>query len=299
MRQKIIFIAWGIMIFLLGGEANAKSDVCKCGIQQSICTCSTLVVNDTLLLEKERLSRFKEYVVNYTLLQNLPLYVERNSCDGAAIIMHNLVKENVFVYTDTEEHDVPCRLLLQLNKKGMITDCTVEGLHDKKLVERIKKITLGYRQKLLDSRVKKEITLTVELLLPFAGNYVFPEAGLTELPRVIMAFAYSLMNSHPFASVRRDVFVAGSLSYSFVVERDGSLTRFLKKHDTLVPPYLFEDHMRRRRFYSSGEVDVCVLNGEKIPLKIDVAMDFDASAYSFQCHLMEGSKGSVVGINKQ
>ena len=139
MRQKIIFIAWGIMIFLLGGEANAKSDVCKCGIQQSICTCSTLVVNDTLLLEKERLSRFKEYVVNYTLLQNLPLYVERNSCDGAAIIMHNLVKENVFVYTDTEEHDVPCRLLLQLNKKGMITDCTVEGLNDKKLVERIKK----------------------------------------------------------------------------------------------------------------------------------------------------------------
>ena len=126
-----------------------------------------------------------------------------------------------------------------------------------------KKIALGYRQKLLDSRVKKEITLTVELLLPFAGNYVFPEAGLTELPRVIMAFAYSLMNSHPFASVRRDVFVAGSLSYSFVVERDGSLTRFLKKHDTLVPPYLFEDHMRRRRFYSSGEVDVCVLNGEK------------------------------------
>ena len=162
-----------------------------------------------------------------------------------------------------------------------------------------KKIALGYRQKLLDSRVKKEITLTVELLLPFAGNYVFPEAGLTELPRVIMAFAYSLMNSHPFASVRRDVFVAGSLSYSFVVERDGSLTRFLKKHDTLVPPYLFEDHMRRRRFYSSGEVDVCVLNGEKIPLKIDVAMDFDASAYSFQCHLMESSKGSVVGPHNQ
>ena len=121
MRQKIIFIAWGIMIFLLGGEANAKSDVCKCGIQQSICTCSALVVNDTLLLEKERLSRFKEYVVNYTLLQNLPLYVERNSCDGAAGIMQNLVKENVFVYTDTEKHDVPCRLLLQLNKKGMIT----------------------------------------------------------------------------------------------------------------------------------------------------------------------------------
>lgn len=250
-------------------------------------------------IDRKRMAAFKEYVVNYTLLQNLPLYVERNSCDGAAIIMHNLVKENVFVYTDTEKHDVPCRLLLQLNKKGMITDCTVEGLHDKKLVERIKKITLGYRQKLLDSRVKKEITLTVELLLPFAGNYVFPEAGLTELPRVIMAFAYSLMNSHPFASVRRDVFVAGSLSYSFVVERDGSLTRFLKKHDTLVPPYLFEDHMRRLRFYSSGEVDVCVLNGEKIPLKIDVAMDFDASAYSFQCHLMEGSKGSVVGTHNQ
>ena len=207
MRQKIIFIAWGIMIFLLGGEANAKSDVCKCGIQQSICTCSALVVNDTLLLEKERLSRFKEYVVNYTLLQNLPLYVERNSCDGAAGIMQNLVKENVFVYTDTEKHDVPCRLLLQLNKKGMITDCTVEGLHDKKLVERIKKIALGYRQKLLDSRVKKEITLTVELLLPFAGNYVFPEAGLTELPGFVMGFAYCLMNEHPFASVLRDVFV--------------------------------------------------------------------------------------------
>ena len=219
--------------------------------------------DDSGAIDRKRMAAFKEYVVNYTLLQNLPLYVERNSYDGAAIIMHNLVKENVFVYTDTEEHDVPCRLLLQLNKKGMITDCTVEGLNDKKLVERIKKIALGYRQKLLDFRVKKEITLTVELLLPFAGNYVFPEAGLTELPRVIMAFAYSLMNSHPFASVRRDVFVAGSLSYSFVVERDGSLTRFLKKHDTLVPPYLFEDHMRRRRFYSSGEVDVCVLNGEK------------------------------------
>ena len=89
----------------------------------------------------------------------------------------------------------------------MITDCTVEGLHDKKLVERIKKITLGYRQKLLDSRVKKEITLTVELLLPFAGNYVFPEAGLTELPGFVMGFAYCLMNEHPFASVLRDVFV--------------------------------------------------------------------------------------------
>ena len=88
------------------------------------------------------MAAFKEYVVNYTLLQNLPL-VERNSCDGAAGIMHNLVKENVFVYTDTEKHDVPCRLLLQLNKKGMITDCTVEGLNDKKLVERIKKSRSG------------------------------------------------------------------------------------------------------------------------------------------------------------
>ena len=239
--------------------------------------------DDSGAIDRKRMAAFKEYVVNYTLLQNLPL-VERNSCDGAAGIMHNLVKENVFVYTDTEEHDVPCRLLLQLNKKGMITDCTVEGLHDKKLVERIKKITLGYRQKLLDSRVKKEITLTVELLLPFAGNYVFPEAGLTELPGFVMGFAYCLMNEHPFASVRRDVFVAGSVSYSFVVERDGSLTTFLKKHDTLVPPYLFEKHLRRVMFYSSDVVDACVLNGEKIPLKIDVAMDFDASAYSFQCH---------------
>lgn len=250
-------------------------------------------------IDRKRMAAFKEYVVNYTLLQNLPLYVERNSCDGAAIIMHNLVKENVFVYTDTEKHDVPCRLLLQLNKKGMITDCTVEGLHDKKLVERIKKITLGYRQKLLDSRVKKEITLTVELLLPFAGHYVFPEAGLTELPGFVMGFAYCLMNEHPFASVLRDVFVAGSVSYSFVVERDGSLTTFLKKHDTLVPPYLFEKHLRRVMFYSSDVVDACVLNGEKIPLKIDVATDFDASAYSFQCHLMEGSKGSVVGTHNQ
>ena len=71
-------------------------------------------------IDRKRMAAFKEYVVNYTLLQNLPLYVERNSCDGAAIIMHNLVKENVFVYTDTEEHDVPCRLLLQLNKNVLI-----------------------------------------------------------------------------------------------------------------------------------------------------------------------------------
>ena len=255
--------------------------------------------DDSGAIDRKRMAAFKEYVVNYTLLQNLPLYVERNSCDGAAGIMQNLVKENVFVYTDTEKHDVPCRLLLQLNKKGMITDCTVEGLNDKKLVERIKKIALGYRQKLLDSRVKKEITLTVELLLPFAGNYVFPEAGLTELPGFVMGFAYCLMNEHPFASVRRDVFVAGSVSYSFVVEWDGSLTTFLKKHDTLVPPYLFEKHLRRVMFYSSDVVDACVLNGEKIPLKIDVATDFDASAYSFQCHLMESSKGSVVGTHNQ
>lgn len=52
-------------------------------------------------------------------------------------------------------------------------------------------------------------------------------------------------------------------------------------------------------FYSSDVVDACVLNGEKILLKIDVATDFDASTYSFQCHLMEGSKGSVVGTHNQ
>ena len=74
--------------------------------------------DDSGAIDRKRMAAFKEYVVNYTLLQNLPLYVERNSCDGAAGIMQNLVKENVFVYTDTEEHDVPCRLLLQLNKKA-------------------------------------------------------------------------------------------------------------------------------------------------------------------------------------
>ena len=81
-------------------------------------------------------------------------------------------------------HTLPCKLHLSVNKKGYIKDCRVEGEVFPPLAERIKNVVLNYPDRIMEKgalKDKRMLNVSIDLLLPFAGNYVFLDTGLEDL----------------------------------------------------------------------------------------------------------------------
>ena len=79
----------------------------------------TPLENDDIFLKSKKLSAFKEYVVERTLFQQLGL---KRPDYGA-------FKNDIFVYTDTLAHTLPCKLMVTLSKRGGLSPI---GRTDKK-----------------------------------------------------------------------------------------------------------------------------------------------------------------------
>lgn len=225
-----------------------------------------------------KMAAFKEYVVERTLFQQLGL---KRPDYGA-------FKNDIFVYTDTLAHTLPCKLMVTLSKRGRIKDCRVEGEVCPPLAERIKKIALNYfapivEKEALDAQAKNEIA--VDLLIPFSGNYVFLDTGLENLERFVKERWYTF---EKFSSERG--ILSGKFRMGFVVQEDGSVGRFQRMLDSIFPNYGYENYMRWPKYrvnFQAGTINVAVVDGKVIPVWVVADYDFDAMTIGFKCYMIK------------
>lgn len=309
MKQAKMLIALIVIFPFFVGQANAnpqffenKTDAASPSLMckhSAFTPC--LAVNDVSPLSEERLSFFKDYVINYTLSQHLPLpYTGTQGTLRKSLPA--IIEDNTFLYTDTMAHALPCQLNLLLNKQGRIKDCRVEGNVCPQLAERIEKIVLSYPEKIVDKKEWKVLecpNIKVDLSIPFDGNYVFLNSGLEKLIAVLRDFARSLEACHPLQnpdrgpSSRNDNFpmiLSGKLRMGFMVQENGAVGMYQRMLDSIFPEHVYETYMRRINhygYYSEGTVDVAMLNGETMPVWVEVNYDFDEMMFSFKCYMVK------------
>ena len=238
------------------------------------------------------MATFKEYVVNYTLFRHLSLTGKD----------FNLISDKAFVYIDTIKHTLPCKLHLSVNKKGYIKDCRVEGEVCPPLAERIKNVVLNYPDRIMEKgalKDKRMLNVSIDLLLPFAGNYVFLDTGLEDLNGFLMDFANCLMMSHPQNRPDSPVMewnpflhapLSGRFCMGWVIEKDGSIGVYKKMADSLFPEYVYETYMRWLNHYggySEYLINVPVINNVAVPVWVGADYDFDAMTMGFKCYMIK------------
>ena len=249
----------------------------------------TPLENDDIFLKSKKLSAFKEYVVERTLFQQLGL---KRPDYGA-------FKNDIFVYTDTLAHTLPCKLMVTLSKRGRIKDCRVEGEVCPPLAERIKKIALNYfapivEKEALDAQAKNKIA--VDLLIPFSGNYVFLDTGLEDLVNFVKSLWYDMVRYNPsnnasnsYRGLGEEPLLSGKLRMGFMVQEDGSVGRFQRMLDSIFPDYAYENYMRWFKFgcLPGGDINVAVVDGKVIPVWVVADYDFDAMTIGFKCYMIK------------
>ena len=238
------------------------------------------------------MATFKEYVVNYTLFRHLSLTGKD----------FNLISDKAFVYIDTIKHTLPCKLHLSVNKKGYIKDCRVEGEVFPPLAERIKNVVLNYPDRIMEKgalKDKRMLNVSIDLLLPFAGNYVFLDTGLEDLNGFLMDFANCLMMSHPQNRPDSPIMewnpflhapLSGRFCMGWVIEKDGSIGVYKKMADSLFPEYVYEIYMRWLNHYggySEYLINVPVINNVAVPVWVGADYDFDAMTMGFKCYMIK------------
>ena len=239
-----------------------------------------------------KMAAFKEYVVNYTLFRHLSLTGKD----------FNLISDKAFVYIDTIKHTLPCKLHLSVNKKGYIKDCRVEGEVCPPLAERIKNVVLNYPDRIMEKgalKDKRMLNVSIDLLLPFAGNYVFLDTGLEDLNGFLMDFANCLMMSHPQNRPDSPIMewnpflhapLSGRFCMGWVIEKDGSIGVYKKMADSLFPEYVYETYMRWLNHYggySEYLINVPVINNVAVPVWVGADYDFDAMTMGFKCYMIK------------
>lgn len=278
---------------------NSKAIMKKCRLyvfglcillaQCVITYADTPLENDDILLKSKKLSAFKEYVVERTLSQHLSLLRQD----------YEAFKHEMFVYTDTLSHTLPCKLMVTLSKRGRIKDCRVEGEVCPSLAERIKRIALNYfspivEKEALDAQAKNGIA--VDLLIPFSGNYVFLDTGLENLVNFVRSLwramvRYNPINyaSNPYKGIGENSLLSGKLRMGFMVQEDGSVSRFQRMLDSIFPDYAYENYMRRFKFglLPGGDINVAVVDGKVIPVWVVADYDFDAMTMGFKCYMIK------------
>ena len=243
------------------------------------------------------MAAFKEYVVDYVTLQNLPMPLKH----GSKVDLRPVTKK-IFIYTDTLSHTLPCKLHLSVNKKGYIKDCRVEGEVFPPLAERIKNVVLNYPDRIMEKgalKDKRMLNVSIDLLLPFAGNYVFLDTGLEDLNGFLMDFANCLMMSHPQNRPDSPIMewnpflhapLSGRFCMGWVIEKDGSIGVYKKMADSLFPEYVYETYMRWLNHYggySEYLINVPVINNVAVPVWVVADYDFDAMTVGFKCYMIK------------
>ena len=239
-----------------------------------------------------KMAAFKEYVVERTLSQHLSLLRQD----------YEAFKHEMFIYTDTLSHTLPCKLHLSVNKKGYIKDCRVEGEVFPPLAERIKNVVLNYPDRIMEKgalKDKRMLNVSIDLLLPFAGNYVFLDTGLEDLNGFLMDFANCLMMSHPQNRPDSPIMewnpflhapLSGRFCMGWVIEKDGSIGVYKKMADSLFPEYVYEIYMRWLNHYggySEYLINVPVINNVAVPVWVVADYDFDAMTMGFKCYMIK------------
>ena len=224
-----------------------------------------------------KMSAFKEYVVERTLSQHLSLLRQD----------YEAFKHEMFVYTDTLSHTLPCKLMVTLSKRGRIKDCRVEGEVCPPLAGRIKRIALNYsvsilEKEALDAQAKNEIA--VDLLIPFSGNYVFLDTGLEDLVNFVRRFWRDMERFNPYGGL-----LSGKLRMGFIVREDGLMDGFQRMLDSIFPDYAYENYMRWFKFgrLPGGDINVAVVDGKVIPVWVVADYDFDAMTMGFKCYMIK------------
>ena len=212
------------------------------------------------------------------------------------------VTKKIFIYTDTLSHTLPCKLHLSVNKKGYIKDCRVEGEVFPPLAERIKNVVLNYPDRIMEKgalKDKRMLNVSIDLLLPFAGNYVFLDTGLEDLNGFLMDFANCLMMSHPQNRPDSPIMewnpflhapLSGRFCMGWVIEKDGSIGVYKKMADSLFPEYVYEIYMRWLNHYggySEYLINVPVINNVAVPVWVVADYDFDAMTMGFKCYMIK------------
>ena len=266
---------------------NSKAIMKKCRLyvfglcillaQCVITYADTPLENDDIFLKSKKLSAFKEYVVERTLSQHLSLLRQD----------YEAFKHEMFVYTDTLSHTLPCKLMVTLSKRGRIKDCRVEGEVCPSLAERIKRIALNYfspivEKEALDAQAKNEIA--VDLLIPFSGNYVFLDTGLEDLVNFVRRFWRDMERFNPYGGL-----LSGKLRMGFIVREDGLMDGFQRMLDSIFPDYAYENYMRWFKFgrLPGGDINVAVVDGKVIPVWVVADYDFDAMTMGFKCYMIK------------
>lgn len=256
-----------------------------------------LSVVSSSCIENIKLSDLKKYVVDYVTLQNLPMPLKH----GSKVDLRPVTKK-IFIYTDTLSHTLPCKLHLSVNKKGYIKDCRVEGEVFPPLAERIKNVVLNYPDRIMEKgalKDKRMLNVSIDLLLPFAGNYVFLDTGLEDLNGFLMDFANCLMMSHPQNRPDSPIMewnpflhapLSGRFCMGWVIEKDGSIGVYKKMADSLFPEYVYEIYMRWLNHYggySEYLINVPVINNVAVPVWVVADYDFDAMTMGFKCYMIK------------
>ena len=256
-----------------------------------------LSVVSSSCIENIKLSDLKKYVVDYVTLQNLPMPLKH----GSKVDLRPVTKK-IFIYTDTLSHTLPCKLHLSVNKKGYIKDCRVEGEVFPPLAERIKNVVLNYPDGIMEKgalKDKRMLNVSIDLLLPFAGNYVFLDTGLEDLNGFLMDFANCLMMSHPQNRPDSPIMewnpflhapLSGRFCMGWVIEKDGSIGVYKKMADSLFPEYVYEIYMRWLNHYggySEYLINVPVINNVAVPVWVVADYDFDAMTMGFKCYMIK------------
>ena len=256
-----------------------------------------LSVVSSSCIENIKLSDLKKYVVDYVTIQNLPMPLKH----GSKVDLRPVTKK-IFIYTDTLSHTLPCKLHLSVNKKGYIKDCRVEGVVFPPLAERIKNVVLNYPDRIMEKgalKDKRMLNVSIDLLLPFAGNYVFLDTGLEDLNGFLMDFANCLMMSHPQNRPDSPIMewnpflhapLSGRFCMGWVIEKDGSIGVYKKMADSLFPEYVYEIYMRWLNHYggySEYLINVPVINNVAVPVWVVADYDFDAMTMGFKCYMIK------------
>ena len=256
-----------------------------------------LSVVSSSCIENIKLSDLKKYVVDYVTLQNLPMPLKH----GSKVDLRPVTKK-IFIYTDTLSHTLPCKLHLSVNKKGYIKDCRVEGEVFPPLAERIKNVVLNYPDRIMEKgalKDKRMLNVSIDLLLPFAGNYVFLDTGLEDLNGFLMGLANCLMMSHPQNRPDSPIMewnpflhapLSGRFCMGWVIEKDGSIGVYKKMADSLFPEYVYEIYMRWLNHYggySEYLINVPVINNVAVPVWVVADYDFDAMTMGFKCYMIK------------
>ena len=270
------------------------------------------------IFHADKLEYFKRFVVNYTTCDT----IHREFIGMLSYTNAFRMPENI-VYVDTAAYTIPCTLRLEVNRRGKILDCAVEGLDEPLLAERMRVAVEECPEGMFDTKALRRSGLSevaIPLELPMAGNYIVVEDGLyRQAENENFGLTYRYNNRGPLTMAQHANLVysamgreagsyalcaAGHVRFSFVVTTEGVETGFVKYEDALYAEGAFEDWAGETRRSTGAGWFARVANrwdwtparvdGVAVPVKVVMHIDYDKHVYGWRCYLLSPEEERVI-----